>query len=284
MYLVIVICLFERHWSDVSAMKQLPALAGDFARLGIRRHRLVVYDNSSSPQAAAAAAFPELDYVHDPGNGGTAAAYEFGSDLASREQADWLLLLDHDTALPTNFFPAWVRSMNEGDSEAVEAFVPWVMHESLVVSPATVTSFGSILPLSRESTPPHTARPLTAIASGSILRVAALRSLMPLPKGLWLDYVDHWIFAKIRARGGSVRIIDATLEHDLSIARPASLSRRRLLSVLEGEARFVRSLGWRARWAHPFRLARRLTRYLIVRPRLAAWMAGWMFSGFRVAP
>ena len=283
MYLVIVICLFERDWSNVSAMMQLPALAGDFARLGIRRHRIVVYDNSPVPQAAAAAAAPEFDYVHDPGNGGTAAAYEFAANLASREQADWLLLLDHDTALPTDFFTAWVRSMEKGDAGAVEAFVPWVMHESLVVSPATVTSFGSILPLSREAGPPRTARPLTAIASGSILRVAVLLSLMPLPKGLWLDYVDHWIFAKIRARGGVVRIIDATLEHDLSIARPASLSRRRLLSVLDGEARFVRSLDWRARWAHPFRLARRLARYLIVRPRLAAWMASWIFFGSRVA-
>ena len=273
-----VICLFERRWPDVKAVAQLSSFAFDLEGTGIRRHRLVLYDNSAASQAESAAAIADCTYFHDPANGGTAAAYEFATKLALQDGADWLLLLDHDSVLPAGFFTALARSRAAAASEPVAAFVPWVVHESRVVSPAFVTIFGSIRPLSRRPVRPESGHALTAIASGSVLRVSVLGSLLPLPQGLWLDYVDHWIFARIRARGGIVRIFDATVEHDLSIARPASLSRRRLISVLEGEARFVASLGRCARWVHPLRLARRLVRYLVVRPRLGAWMAGWMLA------
>ena len=72
------------------------------------------------------------------------------------------------------------------------------------------------------------------------------------------------------------------MQHDLSVSRPALLSQRRLLSVLEGEARFVESLGWRARWTYPLRLIRRLVRYLFIRPRLAVWMGRWLLA--RIIP
>lgn len=278
MHLMIVVCMFGRDWQHVASSRQLPIHVREFEALGIRCHRLIVYDNSPEAHdlgdSFSPGSMPKIDYVHDPANGGTAAAYEFATKAASARHADWLLLLDHDTILPSDFFARWVAAIHMAPDEVVDAFVPWVTHEGVVVSPATVTGIGSIRPLSRTAAP----KPETAIASGSIFRVESLRAVMPLPHGLWLDFVDHWLFAEIRARRGVVRVFDAEVDHDLSIARPASLSRRRLLSVLEGEARFVRSLEWPARYVHPIRLMHRLARYLVIRPRLAAWMAAWIFS------
>ena len=282
MKLAVLLVVFER---DLAAVPSWPRLLQCRAgQLGTESgwQRLIVYDNSSTPLAIAARNVPECVYVHDPSNGGTAAACSVGVRLAHESDAEWLLMLDHDTALPSNFFQLLARAELEAQSAPVAAFVPWVTDRGSVVSPATVSAAGSIRPMSR--TEGHLLPALTAIASGCVVRVSVLTSLMPLPSGLWLDYVDHWIFAGIRQQKGNVRILDTTLEHDLSIAHPESLSKRRLLSVLDGEARFVASLGWKARWAHPFRLARRLARYLVARPRLATWMASWLVSRRRVAP
>lgn len=281
MKLAVLLVVFERDLEEVPSWPRL--LQSNTGRIGDGSgwQMLIVYDNSPRPRALAARDVPECLYVHDPSNGGTAAASSVGADLARQSGADWLLMLDHDTALPSNFFQSLARAEAEAGSSVVAAFVPWVTDRGSVVSPAKVSVAGSIQPLSRAGG--DRVSPLTAIASGCVLRVSVLTSLMPLPPGLWLDYVDHWIFAGIRAQKGDVRILDTTLEHDLSIAHPESLSRRRLMSVLDGEARFVASLGWQARWAHPFRLARRLMRYLVFRPRLATWMAGWLVSRRRVA-
>lgn len=282
MKLAVLLVVFERDLAAVPAWPRLMESKAAQMGAGVGWESLIVYDNSPTPRATLARDVPGCLYVHDASNGGTAAACSVAAKLACESGVDWLLMLDHDTALPVNFFQQLARAEAEAASFPVAAFVPWVTDRGNVLSPAEVSATGSIRPLSR--TPAGGLPPLTAIASGCVLRVSVLASLMPLPTGLWLDYVDHWIFAKIRAQHGDVRIVDTTLEHDLSIAHPESLSKRRLFSVLDGEARFVASLGWQARWAHPFRLARRLARYLLVRPRLATWMAGWLVSRRRVAP
>ncbi len=60
---------------------------------------LILYDNSPQPQShATSAGFPTC-YIHDPSNGGLAAAYNFALARAESEEREWLLLLDQDTTL-----------------------------------------------------------------------------------------------------------------------------------------------------------------------------------------
>ena len=148
------------------------------------------------------------------------------------------------------------------------ALVPSVRHgRNLIVSPTRVTRMEAFRPL-RPGQVPATGEHVSAIASGCMLHVATLKSLLPIPKSLWLDYVDHWIFAQLHRQGLKTRVIDKVLEHELSVAVSAELSPARLLSVLDGEAVFTRMLGIGARTVYPLRLVRRVIALAQAKPEI----------------
>jgi hypothetical protein len=236
---------------------------------------VLIYDNSLKQKAKPPLDLERCVYIHDPQNGGTAAAYTYACNLAAEKGIDWLLLLDQDTELPTAFFDLAQHALWESKRQPC-ALVPWISHGSRPVSPAYVSRYGSIIPVSslcelRSNT--H-----TAISSGSILYVPTIKELLPFPEKLWLDYVDHWIFLRLREYDQPIVIFDGHLEHNLSVFDIGSLSSRRLISILDGESLFIRLLGFRAQTMYPVRLAIRLFRYLTRRPRLAKVMVTWFIQ------
>ena len=147
----------------------------------------------------------------------------------------------------------------------------------MTLSPSLVTRSGSFRPLNANQLVGR-GQHVSAIASGSVLNVSALRELLPLPAGLWLDYVDHWIFAQFHRRGFVIELLNCRVDHDLSIVSPAALTESRLVSVLEGEAKYYSVLGWVARAVYPWRIVWRITQMLFVNPRLARCAFLWAWS------
>ena len=239
--------------------------------------RILIYDNSPLPTAVPQGVPANCHYIHDARNGGTVAAYGSAAVMAGEYGCEWLLLLDQDTQLPPDFLGiAHAQLRATGRDPTLAAWVPWIHHgaRAVPVSPARLTSLGSVRPLRREGL--QTALPtLTAISSGAIVRADVLRGLLPFPKGLWLAYVDHWIFFRLSRSGLRVRVLECHLQHDLSVASPGKLSARRLLSILEGEALFHRMLGSGARLVYPIRLIWRLLRLTTVNPVLALHGLRW---------
>jgi hypothetical protein len=284
--LLAVIVLFERDLDQVLAWsflrRSLNAVAdhgGATASCGFLLDHVLIYDNSRHARAKPSEHLPNYSYVHDAGNGGTGAAYARATTLAREAGIDWLLLLDQDTTLPYGFLDAASAALMNSTRQPC-ALVPWVFQGARVVSPARVTAVGSVVPLRYEAAPP-VARDLTAISSGSLLHVPTLASLMPLPNGLWLDYVDHWIFAQLRIRQRPVAVFDASLQHSLSIFTLESLNLNRLTSILNGEAAFLAMLGIGARLVYPLRLAARVLRYALIRPELAMHTLVWIVHRIR---
>jgi hypothetical protein len=276
--LMIAIVIFER---DLGAVQAWPFLrhslidagGGTAGARGFFLEQVLIYDNSRQARARPTEDLPGCIYVHDAGNGGTAAAYNHACAIACEAGIDWLLLLDQDTSLPGGFFEAASAALAAGPLRPC-ALVPWVFHGAGVVSPARLTNAGTIMPLQYEA-PPPVAQNLTAISSGSLFYVPILAAHMPLPDGLWLDYVDHWIFLQLRTSGMPVVVFDASLQHDLSVCTVESLNPSRLTSILNGEASFLAMLGTKARLVYPFRLAARVFRYALVRPKLAMHTIAW---------
>jgi hypothetical protein len=282
--LMAVLVVYERSLDDVAAWPTLRAwLEGTRSgQRGLRLQHALIYDNSRAPRAEPPVAIPHCQYAHNPHNGGTAAAYEAAIEIASSLGIQWLLLLDHDTQLPPDFLEhAAIHDRLICGQPPAAALVPWVRHgRDLIVSPARVTRTGGFRPLRPGEVPARGAH-VSAIASGSMLHVATLRSLPPIPKRLWLDYVDHWIFAQLHRNGLRTQVSDQVLQHELSIADPVALSPARLLSVLDGEAVFTRLLGMLARLVYPLRLARRIIILAAVNPQLAATAIGWILKRSR---
>jgi len=244
-----------------------------------RLEHVLVYENSVGPRARPLTQIDRCEYIHNPRNGGTAAAYQAAIQIASERGIPWLLLLDHDTRLPLEFLDgAELGACSPGRAPTTVALVPWVAHAgTTIVSPSRVTRFGTVRALRRGALPPSGAH-LSAIASGTVLHVESVKRLMPIPESLWLDFVDHWLFAQLHRNRLPIRISAQVLEHDLSVANPAALSPTRLLSVLQAEADFMRQLGLRARWFYPLRLVRRIVVLAAVKPSLAVTAVGWIFK------
>lgn len=276
-----VVVAYRRSWPEllpaaVLAAELCEAGSGkpdDRGRLTLRA--LIVYDNSPASMAVPPPDTFNVTYLHDAGNGGTRSAYAFALQEASRRGIEWVLLVDQDTALPA----AYLQRASEALSDAVDVLLPRVAHGRSAISPARVSTWGGIQPI-RGAAPSRMqstldSRAMTAIASGAILRVRALELLRELPAGLWLDYVDHYLFHRIHAAGFRIAVVDVDIDHDLSVRRLSKLPPQRLHSIWDGERTFVSALGRPARCLYPFRLLARLARLALTCPTCALELLSW---------
>ncbi len=251
-----ILVLYDRKLDEATSWPTLLALLesdGPF-RLG----HCLIHDNSRERHAPASTAASNVSVCWTPANLGTAGAYINAIDIAKVHGCDWLLLLDQDTDLPTDYLDRAARTLDTLPNAAI--LVPRVRHGHNLVSPATIRSSGSVKPTSGPSM--RTGIP-TAISSGIILRSMAVASVPPFPRAIWLDYVDHWMFLSFARRKLAIGLIDADLSHDLSIRTPKTLSAERLISILEAENAFNDTMtGGHRGWLWLRRIARAM-RYAI---------------------
>jgi hypothetical protein len=281
--LMAVVVAYERPPEAIPSWTYLTKVLTENVQVNCKAlSHLLLYDNSANRHAPTCHIGPSVTYIHDPANGGTAAAYTKAIEVANRSAIQWLLLLDQDTILTDSYMQAMRAQLQKLAMHPPAAIVPWVVHDGAVISPARIRPWGSIAPLERKEIPIGQMEPLTAIASGCVLHVPTVVKIMPIPRDFWLDYVDHWIFSQFKARGLPVVVVETALEHDLSVRAPRSIGARRLKSILDGELAFHGSLGVLARAVYPIRLLARMLRYLVIAPRTSAQTFVWCFTHWLV--
>lgn len=256
-----VLVVYGRKVEDAASWPTLRLwLESDRSRL----RRCLIYDNSPTSLTNTASLPNGAILMHDPANGGTAGAYMTAAQHVPEAECTWLLLLDQDTILPVDYLDRAVQAAVAVPDAMV--LVPRVHHGDQLVSPATITSSGSVQPV---PDPRRTEGLPTAISSGALVRRSVIAEVH-FPPELWLDYVDHWLFLHVAKRGGALTVIDADLSHDLSIRTPKTLSTIRLRSILTAERTFYAAFGRRARVILPIRQMIRAARYaMVMRPDLA---------------
>ena len=239
--LVLYRCAPEKvvSWSVLNSMMGQP---GSF----VLTHCLI-HDNSPQEYARMLTPLPEgFESRSSPENIGTAGAYAAAVDVAKAQNCEWLLLLDQDTLLPPDYLAKAAASLRGAD-----VLVPRVWHGEQLVSPAMLTRTGSIQPIS--NLPANGQGQVTAISSGVLARITAVEASLPFPRDLWLDYVEHWMFLSFVRNGFKTALINADLEHDLSIKDPSRLTPARLDNILRAETALYGHLGFLARSTLPIR-------------------------------
>jgi len=200
---------------------------------------LILYDNSPVKQDFTPLQYEgiHISYNHDPRNLGIAAAYNHAWSVAKGNGSQWLLLLDHDTVITDKYIN---EVQNVFDlSENIAAVVPKISCENKMISPVYSHS---LRPLQEES--PDFGlqeRPVMAINSGSLIRVDFLNELNGFNQQFPLDYLDHWLFFEIYARGKRVWVSDVILEHELSVMDYSRVSLKRYQSILDAEFIFYQN-------------------------------------------
>ena len=193
-----VAVLYKQSPTESRALSSFIRILKDNPQMAIH-FSLVVYDNS--PQRHEVLADLPVHYVHDPANGGLAAAYNYA--LARAEQAgnEWLLLLDQDTTLTREFFSELIACTNTLQTQDnVAAIVPKLMAQGRLKSPAEDfidyirhQFTGSAHTLGQDVAGVQHGR-ISAYNSGSTMSVSLLRSIGGFPTEFWLDYLDHAVF------------------------------------------------------------------------------------------
>jgi GT2 family glycosyltransferase len=215
-----------------------------------RHFSLVLYDNSLQPQIAPTSAGFSICYVHDPSNGGLAAAYNFALARAEAEEREWLLLFDQDTSPTREYLRELVElTASLHDQARVAAILPKLVVRGTVLSPTVhfvdqlrLQYLRSEQTLSLDVAGIQEKR-LGGYNSAATLRVSALRSIGGFPPEFWLDYLDHTVFHTLFISGFRIYVMQATLAHNPSHAELESVPTWRHHNVLLAQTLFVKRSG-----------------------------------------
>ena len=259
--LCIVVVLYQRAIRDSATCLSLAN-----QKFKDRGDLFLVYDNSPCSNLGSVPTGWEV--VIDSSNGGLFAAYSYSISRAKSAGCSWILLLDQDTELPSDFLLTVHESLAlSHDKKDVVAIVPIVKAGNRQVSP--------MLPgLGKES--PFALRDvvetkwLMAINSGTCLRVEFIESIGGFSELFWLDYLDHWLFKMIHNQRKSVYVGSVVVQHDLSVANMnKGLTVQRYKNVLRAERQFTNSylpILWRFALV-PRLLARAIKHFVITRDK-----------------
>jgi GT2 family glycosyltransferase len=208
---------------------------------------LVVYDNP--PHSHEVTETLPFDYVHDPSNAGLAAAYNYALVRAEAAGYEWLLLLDQDTTLSSEFFVELLACANSlRPEDKVAAIVPKLIVRGTILSPAEhFIDFirhqfrNSVLTLDQAAGVQR--QRISAYNSGSTLSVSVLRSVGGFPQEFWLDYLDHAVFHTLSSSGYRVYVLHAVLEHELAESDLNARPIWRFRNMLQAQSLFVKYAG-----------------------------------------
>jgi GT2 family glycosyltransferase len=215
-----------------------------------QRISLIIYDNSPKPHEPSASTSFETQYIHDAENAGLARAYNAALEGAEAQDSTWLLLLDQDTRLTSQYLDELLETSEAVASQSeIGAIVPKLWAGTRLYSPDAPffrhirQQFSDKLLTVEENVTGTVARPLTAYNSGAALRVSALKAIGGFPKDFWLDFLDHAVFQQLHLQRYRVWVMRSVLQQNLSHIDINSVPMWRHWSVLAAQTRYVLKFG-----------------------------------------
>ena len=183
-------------------------------------HTIIIYDNS--PNSLSSDSVPSgIKYKSDTDNGGLRAAYLFASEQCSVMNLNHLIFIDQDTEITADY----VSEIHKTCLSSNMIYVPSIYDGYNLVSPSFVSKYGGMTIAKTNNT-----LYITAISSGTVYPNQFLKAVGPIPKELWLDYLDHWLFYKAKTMGIVIEKLDSTLHHSLSVQRIRGINKKRFLN------------------------------------------------------
>lgn len=221
-----------------------------------------MWDNSPEAQPAKRIP-PDTQYIHDSRNLGVANAYNRALELAIEHGSQWLITLDQDTEIPSEFLLRMAEALQRANQYAgVGAVVPLVFSGEDQISPNRFL-FGGIPRWHRRRDRDIPRDHLFAFNSGAMISVEALRQIGGYSPWFWLDNSDSQIFRSLHQHGKQVLVgTNIELRHNFSLKDIENgMSPERYWSALLSESAFYDSeMNWLAGCERTTRLALRWIR------------------------
>ena len=256
-----VIVLYRMKAAESPAFQSVMIAREQFGSIGTNVE-VLLWDNSPTPDASRN--LPEgVYYFADESNSGLARAYNRALAWADDHKSDWLLTLDQDTAVPSDFFVKMAAAVRESSRyPGVGAIVPQIAAGGKQLSP-NYFQFGAIPRWYRTGYVGVPSEPVSAFNSGSMLNTAALKQVGGYDPRFWLDNSDAMVFSKLHEHGKRVYVAgDIQVEHEFSMKD----MQRRMSPERYRNALFAETAFWDLRmsraagWERTLRLALRMVK------------------------
>jgi GT2 family glycosyltransferase len=261
MKITMIIVLYKLAIEESKTVKSLKKALANQSYLG-HNLELLLYDNSPEMQDVDPDVFPNIKftYIHDKRNLGIATAYNFAFNMAKENGSNWLLLFDHDTEVTEDYVKHFGTLQSYETN--VAAVVPIINYENTIISPVMSNT---LRPLQAEKpSAGFQQTPVMAINSGSLIRVEFLKEIDGFNNRFPLDYLDHWLFYEIYARGYYVHVLNTTLEHELSVMDYSRVSITRYQSILNSEILFYKEYKKELLSSYKIQLVKRLLKQVLL--------------------
>jgi len=166
--------------------------------------KTLIYDNSCDGRNPATLP-DDVEYEAALVNTGLSLAYNKALSRAIASGYDWLLTLDQDTTLPSDFLLRITETAATlAHDNSIAAIVPSIKDAGTNISP--IWFFAGVLPRYYHGTVGLGARTTSAFNSAALLRVAAVREVGGYNPWFWLDCSDFYIFRQFQRHGKRVFI------------------------------------------------------------------------------
>jgi len=236
----IVIVLYGKEPEDCSPLQFLLTNGHCF----FSDYELLIYNNFNQINI-----LPQNNYqvINASENNFLSEAYNYALEQAVKTQKKWLLLLDQDTELTIDYLQELIKIFDTDIPENLGAIVPQVISKKSFISPNTY------FPL----TGPHFFKKaikkagiynncFSAINSGTILDVETINETGGFSSKYPLDGLDFWYFFQLYRKKKYIYVMNAVLEHNLSVFNYQTIDVLRYQSILDSELRFCSELSWLA--------------------------------------
>ena len=206
--------------------------------------------------------YPKNEYqvINSATNDKLQIPYSFALKKAVETGCKWLLLLDDDTELTAEYF----LELSEKIESACGAIVPRCFYKNKQLSPCIYNPKIRNYLFFKPTKPCITTKCLSAFNSGAMFSVEILQRIGGFSESFEMDFLDNLTFYKLYCSGVEVEILNAKLQHNLSLLNYKTLSVTRYTSILQAEKKFTAILGKKAQLNYSIWLFLRFVKQLIV--------------------
>ena len=215
--ILIVIVLYN---CDYEFSSSFTTISSELDKLNLPNPpELFIYDNSpiTFPARIPKSSLFKITFVRDVHNSGISRAYELALKHANEFGHEWLLLLDQDSLITKNYISEIKSILFSSLDSKIVSIIPNVFsqNDNFHLSPMKVFPGNYCRPILLESG--VIAKRITALNSGSIIKVQFLNTFNIFPNIYFLDMLDHFIYRSIFRNGLYVFLIKSFIYHNLSV-------------------------------------------------------------------
>jgi len=237
----IVVVLYNKRLEESKTIQSLGDILEDHMNL-------MVYDNSPIRQYECTNFTLnkfKVHYYHDQTNSGLSKAYNLAINLANELNFSWLLLLDQDTTFTRNYIEEILSLDIIKMPENVVAIIPKIVSSSngMMISPAKMLLGGITIPIKNQYGILN--NKVSAINSGTILKILYMESINGFSLKYTLDMLDHWYYRKIYEDKKVVYLLHSFIYQDLSVSGnfEENVSPARYKQMLKSELLYIKGDG-----------------------------------------